>query len=382
MRFRWEKKYLYWGITVISVIVTGLCLFYCLFHMASLRSLFRKVYIILSPLVYGAIIAYVLNPVVRFFEDKLIYPLLKRCRGGTFETAKKIIRIVCVLLTLLMFYFAIYGLLILLIPQIFANIIKIIENFPGYLNSIKPLFNDIPQRAENWLNLEMIAQVKTILRNFSAGVFDAVNFLKNFLIGSIISIYMMYGKENFIARGKQFLYAVLEPERVNATIRDLQYVNNIFSKFIIGNIIDSLIVGIMCYIGLSVLGMPYTLLISVIVGVTNIIPFFGPYIGAIPSALLILLINPLQSLYFVIFILLLQQLDGNFLAPKILGDTTGLSGFMVIAAIIVGGGFFGIFGMFVGVPVCAVICTIIRNQVFERLKEVNFPTDLNYYKDV
>lgn len=400
MKYRWDKKYLHWGITVFLVVACSLCLYFSLFHMTLLRDLLGKTYAVITPLIYGAAIAYILNPLVRFFEKKLIYRFLEWRKISITDKIKKPVRIVCVVLTLLIFFMIIYGLLAMLIPELFSSITNIVDNFPRYVKIIQKwlsdlfknnaeleqyssaLFNTISDRAETWMNQELLPQINSIVRNFSSGVYDIVVFLKNFLIGAMISIYMMYGKETFIARGKQFLYAILKPQRANDMIRDLQYVNNMFGGFIFGKIIDSIIIGLLCYLGMNVLNMPYNLLISVIVGVTNVIPFFGPYIGAVPSALLILLIDPLQCLYFIIFILVLQQFDGNFLGPMILNDTTGLSSFMVIVAIIVGGGFFGIFGMFVGVPVCAVICTIIKNQVIYRLKKKQLPVEISFYQNI
>lgn len=396
MKYRWDKKYLYWGITLFLVIAASLFFYFGIFHMDSLRGILRTVYVVVTPLVYGAAIAYILNPLVKFFEVTLIFRVLKWRKITITEKIKKVVRVFCVFLTLILFIVSIYGLLAMLIPELISSITNIVENFPRYVDQIQDwlsnlfknnpeleqLFDTVFDRAEVWMNQELMPQINAVVRNLSSGVYDVMIFLKNFLIGAMISIYMLYGKENFIARGKQFLYSVAKLDRANATIRDLQYVNNMFGGFIIGKIIDSMIIGLLCYIGMSILNLPYTLLISVIIGVTNVIPFFGPYIGAVPSALLILLINPLQCLYFIIFILVLQQFDGNFLGPKILGDTTGLSSFMVIVAIIVGGGFFGIFGMFVGVPVCAIICTIIKNQVVRQLKKKNLPTDVSYYKNI
>lgn len=400
MKYRWDKKYLYWGITTFAVIVASLLFYFGIFHMASLRELFRDIYKILTPIIYGAVIAYLLNPLVRFFENKLIYRFLKWRKITVTSKIKKAIRMFCILLTLILFLLGIYGLMAMLIPQLFSSITNIIDNFPRYVNTIQEwisnVFKDNPQleqysseffdtvevRAQTWMNQELLPYINSLVRNFSTGLYDIMIFLKNFLIGTMISIYMMFGKENFAARGKRLLYSIFQPETVNNSIRDLQFVNNMFGGFIVGELIDSLIVGLLSYIGMSIFNMPYTLLISVIVGVTNIIPFFGPYLGAIPSAFLILLISPIQCLYFIIFNVILQQFDGNFLKPKILGDTTGLSSFMVIVSILIGGGIFGFFGLFVGVPVCAVICKIVSNQIARRLKKKNLPIDVTYYQDI
>lgn len=400
MKYRWDKKYLYWGITAFLVIAASLLFYFGIFHMNSIRSFFGKIYKIVTPLVYGAIIAYIMNPIVKFMEKHVFFRIMKWRDIKITDKKKKVIRMICIIVTLILFLLAIYGLMAMLIPQLFSSITNIIDNFPRYVDTIQnwlsnvlknnpeleaytsDFFDTAGSRVETWMNQELMPQVNALVRNFSSGLYGLFTFLKNFLIGAMISIYMLYGKENFTARGKQFLYCLFKSETANNTIRDLQFVDNMFGVFVLGEIIDSVIIGLLCYIIMSVFNMPFTLLISVIVGVTNVIPFFGPYLGAVPSAFLILLISPIQCLYFVIFIFILQQFDGNFLKPKILGDTMGLSGFMVIVAILIGGGFFGIFGMFIGVPTCAIICTIIRNQIFKRLRKKNLPTEVDYYRDI
>mgnify|MGYP000287864072 CR=1 FL=1 len=174
---------------------------------------------------------------------------------------------------------------------------------------------------------------------------DLLVFLKNFLIGAIVSLYILADKEGFIAKAKMAVYAALPTKWATFLVHSMRFTHKTFGGFISGKILDSAIIGVLCYVGTSIIGTPYAILVSVIVGVTNVIPFFGPYLGAVPCILLILLVDPIQSLYFLIFILILQQFDGNILGPKILGESTGLSSFMVIVAIMVGGGLFGVPGM-------------------------------------
>ena len=204
----------------------------------------------------------------------------------------------------------------------------------------------------------------------------------NFIIGIVISIYVLLGKETFIAQAKKLVYAVFPADRGNVIVATVRKANDIFGGFIIGKILDSVIIGILCFIGLSILQMPYTLLVSVIVGVTNVIPFFGPYIGAIPSAILIMLANPIQGLYFIIFILVLQQVDGNIIGPKILGDSTGLNSFWVVFAILVGGGLFGVAGMIFGVPLFATIYYITRKLTAWVLRKKGLPEETAAYTEV
>ena len=243
-------------------------------------------------------------------------------------------------------------------------------------------FKPVHYTAQEYLTTNILPQMQEMLKNISAGVFELINFLKNFLIGAIVSLYLMADKEGFTAKAKMLTYAVFNTQHANFIIHSMRFTNKTFIGFFTGKILDSAIIGVLCYIGMSFLNMPYTLLISVIIGVTNVIPFFGPYLGAIPSIFLILLVDPLQAIYFAIFILVLQQFDGNILGPKILGDSTGLSSFMVIVAILIGGGLFGIPGMIIGVPVFAVLYAAWEKFLFHLLARKDFPQDENTYMNI
>lgn len=395
-----EKKYVQIGVTAFCVIAASLLFYFGIFHTASITKGLKAIYNILTPIVYAAAISYVLWPLIRFMEKSIIYRICEKKNWKPSEKVRHGIRMICVIVTLLLFSFGIYGLLSMLIPELINSITNIIDNLPRYINNIEKwltnllknypeleenssmIFSTVTARAETWLTNDLLPKINLLVASFSTGFMGALVFLKNFLIGAMISIYLLYGKESYVAQGKRLLYCLFSTQTTNNIIRDLQYVDKTFGGFIIGKVLDSLIIGILCYIGTTILNLPYALLVSVIVGVTNVIPFFGPYIGAVPSAVLILLVNPIQCIYFVIFILLLQQFDGNFLGPKILGGSTGLSSFMVIVAILVGGGLFGIFGMFVGVPACAIICTVIRNGIQSRLEKKKMPIDLESYRDI
>lgn len=395
-----EKKYVQIGVTAFCVIAASLLFYFGIFHTASITKGLKAIYNILTPIVYAAAISYVLWPLIRFMEKSIIYRICEKKNWKPSEKVRHGIRMICVIVTLLLFFFGIYGLLSMLIPELINSITNIIDNLPRYINNIEKwltnllknypeleenssmIFSTVTARAETWLTNDLLPKINLLVASFSTGFMGALVFLKNFLIGAMISIYLLYGKESYVAQGKRLLYCLFSTQTTNNIIRDLQYVDKTFGGFIIGKVLDSLIIGILCYIGTTILNLPYALLVSVIVGVTNVIPFFGPYIGAVPSAVLILLVNPIQCIYFVIFILLLQQFDGNFLGPKILGGSTGLSSFMVIVAILVGGGLFGIFGMFVGVPACAIICTMIRNGIQSRLEKKKMPIDLESYRDI
>ena len=395
-----EKKYVQIGVTAFCVIAASLLFYFGIFHTASITKGLKAIYNILTPIVYAAAISYVLWPLIRFMEKSIIYRICEKKNWKPSEKVRHGIRMICVIVTLLLFFFGIYGLLSMLIPELINSITNIIDNLPRYINNIEKwltnllknypeleenssmIFSTVTARAETWLTNDLLPKINLLVASFSTGFMGALVFLKNFLIGAMISIYLLYGKESYVAQGKRLLYCLFSTQTTNNIIRDLQYVDKTFGGFIIGKVLDSLIIGILCYIGTTLLNLPYALLVSVIVGVTNVIPFFGPYIGAVPSAVLILLVNPIQCIYFVIFILLLQQFDGNFLGPKILGGSPGLSSFMGSVAVLGGGGLFGIFGMFVGVPACAIICTVIRNGIQSRLEKKKMPIDLESYRDI
>lgn len=392
-----DNKYFRWGLTAFLTAAAGILFYFVIFHMRVLKSGIDLVIAILMPVIYGLLISYVLWPLVRIFETKLFGKILKKMKVTPTAKGKKAIRLTCVLATLFLFLFAIYLLLALLIPQVANSIASIVENFPRYINNIQEwisstlknnpdmentvnnLISTYSEKAEEWLSQDLMPQMNSIIRELSSGLVGFITFIKNVILGIIVSIYMLYGKENLIANAKKGVYALFSTRRANQIIKDCQYIDATFGKYIIGMMLDSLNIAVWCYVGLLILQMPYAILISVVVGVTNFIPFFGPYLGAIPSAVLIFMVNPIQALYFIIFIFVLQQIDGNFIAPRILGDSTGMSSLMVLVAIMVGGGLFGIPGMLIGVPVCAVLCTAVRHFVERRLADKNLPTDQEFY---
>ena len=392
-----DNKYFRWGLTAFLTAAAGILFYFVIFHMRVLKSGIDLVIAILMPVIYGLLISYVLWPLVRIFETKLFGKILKKMKVTPTAKGKKAIRLTCVLATLFLFLFAIYLLLALLIPQVANSIASIVENFPRYIdniqewisstlknnpdmeNTVNNLISTYSEKAEEWLSQDLMPQMNSIIRELSSGLVGFITFIKNVILGIIVSIYMLYGKENLIANAKKGVYALFSTRRANQIIKDCQYIDATFGKYIIGMMLDSLNIAVWCYVGLLILQMPYAILISVVVGVTNFIPFFGPYLGAIPSAVLIFMVNPIQALYFIIFIFVLQKIDGNFIAPRFLGDSTGMSSLMVLVAIMVGGGLFGIPGMLIGVPVCAVLCTAVRHFMERRLADKNLPTDQEFY---
>lgn len=401
MKFRWNKKYLYWGMTAFLVVCASMLFYFVLFRMDVLFRGFRRLVSIMMPIICGAIIAYLLIPIVNFLEKRFFYPLLSKKENAVITKRKqKAVRFASIFLALILALLVIYSLIAMIMPSILENIISIINDSPRYFQNIQhwleSLLKNNPEwqdmvldnvetfspRLEAFLNDQLLPQLKEILQHLTTGVFGTLVFIKNVLIGLIISVYLMLDKEKFVTQSKMCVYALFDAERANQIVQAFRFIHKTFGGFISGKIIDSLIIGILCYIGTSLIGTPYHLLVSVIVGVTNVIPFFGPYLGAIPSAFIILMVNPLQCLYFLIFILILQQFDGNILGPKILGDSTGLTSFMVIVAILLFGGLLGVPGMIIGVPLWAVFIAGVRYFREHALKKKSMPSEDKAYENM
>ena len=292
------------------------------------------------------------------------------------------------------------GLASMLIPQLRDSIVGIIEALPTSIYNLQlrleQILADDPDlemivmeyydmgvfQLQTWLNNDVIPNMDKIysfISGLSSGIFTVINVLKNILIGIIVMVYLLNMKEKLLTQLKMILYGAFPLKIANKVLEEGRYVHQVFGGFIIGKLLDSLIIGILCFVLLNFMKMPYVLLISVIVGVTNVIPFFGPFIGAIPSAFLILLVSPVKCFWFLGFILLLQQFDGNILGPKILGDSTGLSSFWVLFSILLFGGWFGFVGMIIGVPTFAVFYRLVTELVTWLLAKRQLSTDIEKY---
>lgn len=406
MKFRWDKKYLYWGVTALLVIIGAISFYYIIFHSSSLKNNLFQLLSIATPIIDGLVLAYLLWPIVSFLERKLLYPLKDKLTAKYPSLKKrerkltKYCRGISILLTVVFVLFVLSGFFRFVIPQIAFSIQTIVSQFDNYVNNltnwlqeilannpefekiVSDLISTYSPRLEEWMNNTLIPQMNTILKTVSLSMLSVAKALWNLVIGLIISIYLLGNKERFLSQMKKMTYAFFTPQLANSMISDAKLIDRTFGGFINGKILDSVIIGLICFVCVNIMKLPFPMLISVIVGVTNIIPFFGPFIGAVPCALLILMVNPWQCLYFIIFILILQQFDGNFLGPKILGSSTGLSGFWVIFSITIFSGLMGVPGMILGVPVFAVFYTLLRRKVNNNLKQKGMPLDSAEYADL
>lgn len=393
MKFKINKKYVAIGIVAFLVIICAISFFLLLFRLEDFKELNGKFMDVLRPVIMGIIIAYLLSPLVNFFERKALYPLALIKKDTISEKLKGLFRVISIILSIILISVLVTVFIKSIIPELSQSIKKIAEMFPTYVESLQTwlnglvidnaaivkwgadIFNSNALDVYSYLNNTIVPKAQELVMNLSSGVISAIVGIWNFLLGAIISIYLLFKKELFAAQSKKIIYSFFSIEKSNSIIKDARFISDTFIGFIVGKIIDSLIIGVLAFIGLSILKIPYTVLISVIIGVTNIIPFFGPFIGAIPSAILVLMVDPLKCLYLVIFIFILQQLDGNVIGPKILGESTGISGFWVIFAITLFGGIWGVAGMIVGIPIVAVIYAMSKRVVERRLKMRELPVE-------
>lgn len=403
MRVQWNNKYLKWGLTALFVLCGGIFFYYLLFHTSDIRLLISKITDILMPITIGIVLAYLMTPILNWMEAKVLFPLCEKLKIKDNEKNRRLVRSVGIFFTAVFFLAIIVSLVYTLMSQIVPSVQSIVNNFDTYAEDVTAwitktlsdnpqietyaidLFTKYSDKVEYFLNNGILAKSSELIMNLSLSVLNLLGVLWNFILGFLISIYIMASKEMFATQAKKITYAMFERETANLTINNFRFTHNTFIGFIGGKLLDSLIIGILCLIGTSILRTPYFVLVSVIIGVTNIIPFFGPFLGAIPCAILILVVDithPLNCLYFVIFILVLQQVDGNIIGPKILGSSTGLKSFWVIFSITLFGGMLGIPGMIIGVPLFAVIYAAIRAIVNASLTKRNMPTETALYENI
>ena len=359
---------------------------------------------IVSPFIYGFVMAYLLSPIYNATVRGL-YKLL----GKYFKNKQRLFsfcKLVASVVAVVCLIGAVAGLIALIVPQVIESLTGILKSLPQRLTQLSALFNDITSKMDNkrlamkmseiyaqaQTNLIELAQTKllpgmgTLVGQVSTQVILTLKTMMNVMIGVMACVYMLNSKERFQGQFKKVILATLPKEKAEAVFDFAKFTNRTFGGFINGKIIDSIIIGIICFILMKIFGFPYPILISAIIGITNVIPFFGPFIGAIPAAIIILLVSPIHALYFLILIFILQQVDGNIIGPAILGNTTGIASFWVLFSIVIGGGLFGFIGMVLGVPVFAIIYYYFSRSINKRLeaKGLEFRTDsyedLNKYK--
>ena len=370
------RPYLSIGLTAFLVITGAIAFYFLMYRYTGVTKFIGQISVILRPITFGLVIAYLMVPIVNF-EERHLLPLARKKMKNP-EKADKLVRVVSVFGALLFFVLFIGILLLMVIPELYRSINGLIITLPKQVNSFMDWLNAYvssdskisgyleiglkngTEFFENWAKSDFLPQAKNIMAGVTTGVINAVKIIFNVAIGIIISIYVLMSKEEFVGQSKKLVYALLPGKSANAVIHTVHKSNEIFGGFISGKIIDSLIIGILCFICLYFMKMPY----------------------AVPSTILIMLANPLQGVYFIIFILILQQVDGNIIGPAILGESTGLSSFWVVFAILVGGGLFGIPGMIIGVPAFAVMFYVFRKVINHILRRKQLPESSERYIQV
>ena len=397
MKFKFEKKYLYWGLTGFLALAGAILFYYILFHRSNFMGGINRFITIAMPIIDGFVLAYLFTPILNMIEKKVLNPLCVKAGLSMTAKVKSRIRAGSILATLVIVLLIVYELFALIIPEIIRSVQSIIFQFPIYVDNLSnwallllkdnpeleatvdALINQYSTKVMEYLNTNLLPHINEVLKTVSLSVIGVFKALWNLVIGFIISIYLLGSKEKFAGQAKKIVYAVFDRKAGNELVSNFRFIHSTFIGFIGGKIIDSIIIGIICFVCTSIIGTPYSILVSMIIGVTNVIPFFGPWIGGIPSALLVLMVDPKQALYFGILIIFIQQFDGNILGPKILGNSTGLSAFWVIVAILLGGGLFGFVGMVMGVPTFAVFYYVAELIVNSRLEKKKLPASSEQY---
>ena len=383
-----ENKYFQIGLSAFIVLAAGITFYFMIFKMKDIFEFIGTVISLFTPFIIGFVFAYLLNPIVNFFDKKVFDKLIK--------DNKKLSNVLSIVLTLFLFL----GILILLFSFIIPELLKSIEqlaiNLPAYFEETKKYllnsfsspelktiivnnYEAINNYLTNIINTSLLPQIDKWLLTLSNGVFGAVKVIFNIVMGFVISVYYLADKTNFIAGIKKVIYSIFNVKTANNIMENTRQANDIFGDFITGKLLDGLIVGTITFIFLTIFGYPYALLIGVLIGITNMIPYFGPYIGTIPSALLILMDNPSKCLVFILFIIGLQQIDSYVIEPRVCGSRTGLKSFWVLASILFFGNVFGIVGMILGVPIFAIIYRYLDNLFLTKLKKKNLPISSDEY---
>ena len=374
------KPYLYGMLAGFGAISLSILFFFLIYRFQGFGDAISKLTGILMPFIYGAVIAYLLKPVCNCVEN-----FLRRLLPEKMGTAANML---AVTISLLFGILVVYALIMMIVPQLITSVTtlyytarnnlndfvdwashqEIIASNQKLLDFIETSYDNLQDTLDNLVRTKLIPSMQSLLSGAALGVMSFVTFLKNIIIGLIVSVYLLASRKKFGQQGKLILYSLIKPRWADIILEEIRYADRMFGGFINGKILDSAIIGVLCYIACLIFKFPSALLVSVIIGVTNVIPFFGPFIGAIPATLLILIQNPIKALWFVLFVLVLQQVDGNIIGPKILGNTTGLSSFWVLFAILLFGGLWGFVGMIIGVPLFAVIYDVLKKFVFHGLR--------------
>lgn len=390
-----NEIYFKWGITAVAVIVIALVISLIFSKLGIIASALKTIVSTVSSVLYGVVMAFLMAPVydrISAWVEEILSSFFPKWKKSG-KWAKFIATLACLIILI----FVIFALIMMIIPELVNSITNVIGYAPDGMsnleNWLKDILNknpdleklvidnyqDISERVSDIATTTVLPNVNTYIKNLSSGVINALGVVVNIIIGMMVMMYLLNMKTTLSSQAKKIVYSMAGVKIGNEIVTEARYIKNMFEKFIVGKIIDSIIIGIINYFFMMIIHMPYALLISVVVGVTNVIPFFGPFIGAIPSIVLLLLVSPFTALQFAVWILVLQQVDGNIIGPKILGQTTGLPSFWVLFSILLFGGLFGIVGMIIAVPTWAIIYRTISRVSEHFLRKKGLEPDSGSY---
>lgn len=410
MKFKWNKSYLGWGLTAFAVILASTIIIFILVNQNSVAAGIGNFFNSLVPIFYGFIFAYLLCPIVNFFDTRVFGRIfVKKAKPVHHESEKhglqtfvknKAARVLSILVTLVIVLVILTGVISAILPQLETTIRTLAFNIPSYIATttdwIASAFTSFPDLGaevtdivnqtlvalRDFLSNAILPQVGDYLGTLTNGIMSVIGIFMNLLLGLVISIYCLYSKELFSAQAKKLLYSVVKVSHANKFIDAVRRIHHSFGSFLTGTLIDSFVVACVTFIVTTLFKVPFALLVSVMMGLTNIIPYFGPFIGAVPSAFLILMEDPFKCLIFIIIILVIQNLNGNVLSPRILGENIGLPSFWIIFALLAGQGLFGFWGLIVGIPIFAVVYSAGKELIASRLTAKGLPSDSDTYTDI
>ncbi len=405
MKYRPNRTQITWGITAFLTLVACVVFIYLVYNGRTFLQAFQTIMNGLQSILYGIVIAFILNPVMAFVEKRMLAPIYLRCGIDVWASENRRKRMqmrkISVSITIAFFIAILAAMLAIVLPQLTRSIQTIFSNLTVYERNVLAFFdqvssvnpelgeqiNNVIISAENYLEnfyqKNISANMTGILQRAASQAYLIGRGVFNFVIGIIVSIYLMYTKDTLSGQGKKLAYAFFDEKWGNEVVGACRYINRTFVGFLTGKILDSFIIGILCFIATEfITHTPFPVLASFIVGFTNVIPFFGPFIGAIVGGIIVFMINPLDAVWFILLCLVLQTFDGYILGPKILGDSTGLSNFWVIFAIMLFGGLWGVAGWVIGVPLFAVFYRAVARLVNHFLRRKGKTTSSEHMQEV
>ena len=386
MNINWNKEYT--TKSIYSALVVFVCIIFSkiVFNLDDFTSYISKIFAVFVPFIIGASIAYLLNFILVFYENNL--------KKTSLPLKQKGYRSISIILSYLTAFITIYGFIYFILPQVSSSISGLMNDIPLYVENASKFLSETMTKLninsdvyafalDKWNDIiEYIVNIGTsLIPVIGELVKTTASSAWNTILGLIISVYLLIDKDVLKALSKKIMFGLLSKDKSERMLELGRRTNNIFGKFIVGKIIDSAIIGVLTFIVLTIFEMPYTMLISFIIGVTNIIPFFGPFIGAIPSAIIIMFVSPVKALWFILIIVIIQQLDGNLIGPKILGDSLGISAFWILFSLLVAGKWFGVMGMILGAPTFAVIYSVVKESIESKLEIKGLPIETKEYLD-